>query len=61
MTQLYVSPLPEEEIHIIGLTLTILLMQLNTVKLYNDSSRLNKGASVRAGLARSFYHLHSCN
>lgn len=37
----------EKEIHLIGMTLPILLMQLNTVKLYNDSSRLNKGASVR--------------
>lgn len=61
MTQLHVSPLPEEEIHVIGTTLTILLMQLNTVKLYNDSSRLNKWVSVFAGLARSFHHPHSCN
>lgn len=48
MTQLNVSPLQEEEIRLIGTTLTILLMQLNTVKFYNDSSRLNKGASVCA-------------
>lgn len=61
MTQLYVSPLPEEEIHIIATTLTIPLMQLKTVKLYNDSSGLHKGASVRAGLAPSFHHLFSCN
>lgn len=61
MTQLHISPLPEEEIYVIGTKCTILLMQLNTVKLCNDSRPLDKGASVCAGLARSFHHLRSCN
>lgn len=61
MTQLHASPLQEEEIYVIGAKRAVLLMQLNTVKLYNDSSPLNKGASMCAGLALSFHHLHSCN
>lgn len=61
MTQLRVSPLPEEEIRVISTTLTILLMQLNTVKLYNDSSRLHKGTSVCVLAYRVFHHFHSCN
>lgn len=55
------TQLREEEIYVIGTKCSILLMQLNTVKLYNDSSPLDKGASVCAGLARSFHHLRSCN
>lgn len=59
--ELKMTQLREEEIYVIGTKCSILLMQLNTVKLYNDSSPLDKGASVCAGLARSFHHLRSCN
>lgn len=61
MTQLHISPLQEEEIYVISAKCTVLLMRLSTVKLYNDSSPLDKGASMCAGLVRSFHHLRSCN